>query len=270
MTEVNLERLAVTLLAVTSMAAAGLQPEPEGARPRAAYFAAVYALSIAVMGAIAAAVFMAPFASDAFRIGVAISIASAGGNTGTVLSRWANADAAFAGRMVIASALSCAVLVPIALILRGLNADPLAIVSTPLLFQALPFALAVLLRRSAAAVAQRVRPFFNRASSLLFIGAVLVITAERAHLLFEQTAITLGMVTTASAIGFLLGAAVPAERSLRRAAILTTGTRNLSLPLLLTARLGLPPATTLGVLVYGLPMFLGGIFVALAMRRTTR
>lgn len=256
------ERFSIVLLAVTSMIAAGLAP-PQRSSGRT--FVVAYVLNVLAMLGVALLVLRAPFASEPFRLGVALSVASAGGNTGATLARWAGADAAFAGRLVVVSALSCAVIVPLSFV-----ALTPAALAPPLLYQALPFVTASLIERKVPRLAERARPWFNRASSVLFLASVVVIASGRAGLLLDQPARTLIAVTLAGAAGFALGACVPGSREQRRATIVVLGTRNLSLPLLLTAALGLSDETLLGVLIYGLPMFVGGIFVALAIKRFAR
>jgi BASS family bile acid:Na+ symporter len=198
------------------------------------------------------------------REGVLLCALAPGGASATLIAARMRADAAVAAAVVIAMTATSVVLPPllVAAVLGGGDASTMFAVAgraglTALAYQALPLALGVLLGRRHPGFAARLLPWTSRtANAALAILVVGLLVTRSAELLAVGVAgLTLALVVTLAGLGLGALAAPRAPESTRMAIGVTTTIRSLSLALVIAAHHFPHPATTQGILVYGLLMY---------------
>ena len=198
------------------------------------------------------------------REGVLLCALAPGGASATLIAARMRADAAVAAAVVIAMTATSVVLTPllVAAVLGGGDASTMFAVAgraglTALAYQALPLALGVLLGRRHPGFAARLLPWTSRtANAALAILVVGLLVTRSAELLAVGVAgLTLALVVTLAGLGLGALAAPRAPESTRMAIGVTTTIRSLSLALVIAAHHFPDPATTQGILVYGLLMY---------------
>ena len=268
-----LQDLTLQALNVSLMLSVGLELDREqlGAAARrwrlllgviVANFALIPALAV-----VATASFALPTAVTA---GILLCAFTPGGGTGTLLTRTARGNLELS---VVMLGLLTALAVPLtpllvmtALTADGARLDLTALLRTLLLFQLLPLALGVGVRRHWVGVAERLGSVARPLSNVLFAALVLGLLITRGHLVFAIGGLALvliALLVLASLIVPLLGASGTEDRA---ALSLTTAVRNLSLSLLLSSAF-FGDLTTITVLSYGLMMYLLAVPWALHLRR---
>ena len=211
------------------------------------------------------------------REGVLLCALAPGGASATLIAARMRADAAVAAAVVIAMTATSVVLTPllVAAVLGGGDASTMFAVAgraglTALAYQALPLALGVLLGRRHPGFAARLLPWTSRtANAALAILVVGLLVTRSAELLAVGVAgLTLALVVTLAGLGLGALAAPRAPESTRMAIGVTTTIRSLSLALVIAAHHFPDPATTQGILVYGLLMYV--VTLGLAQVRAPR
>ena len=211
------------------------------------------------------------------REGVLLCALAPGGASATLIAARMRADAAVAAAVVIAMTATSVVLTPllVAAALGGGDASTMFAVAgraglTALAYQALPLALGVLLGRRHPGFAARLLPWTSRtANAALAILVVGLLVTRSAELLAVGVAgLTLALVVTLAGLGLGALAAPRAPESTRMAIGVTTTIRSLSLALVIAAHHFPDPATTQGILVYGLLMYV--VTLGLAQVRAPR
>lgn len=205
------------------------------------------------------------------REGVMLCALAPGGASATLIAARMRADAVVAAAVVIATTATSVVLTPllVAVVLGGGDALTMFAVAgraglTALAYQALPIALGVLVQRVHPGFAARILPWTSRiANAALVILVVGLLATRSAELLAVGIAgLSLALIVTLAGLGLGALAAPRAPESTRMAIGVTTAIRSLSLALVIAAHHFPDPATTQGILVYGLLMYIATLGLA--------
>jgi BASS family bile acid:Na+ symporter len=209
--------------------------------------------------------------SSALGLGVILAAAAPGGSTGPLLALLAKGDARVAVRVFLLSSALSAVLVPAVLVGVGLvSFDPLGLLAAfggTLAGQTVPLALGAWVRQRFhwAPTAARVASRAGLALLLLVIAGYL---ATRGALLRQTDARALGVIAGTVIATLSVGAMIPGlTRAARASVAMVSAVRNLTLALLVGELLHAPATAIVGVLLYGLVMYLLVVPAAIVMRR---
>jgi BASS family bile acid:Na+ symporter len=189
----------------------------------------------------------------ALAMGLVLVATSPGGPTGGLYTINAGADVSSAALLLAGLLLASAALVPLTVASYGeqLGADAALVLGTIAVYQLLPLAVAVGLRRLAPAAGPWLARVTAALSNVLLVTVVVMLVARHGELVLTSAASALLpsvlLVTACLVLGYRGDG-----RPMRRAMSLVSGVRNISLALLI-ARAHFPdPATTAAVLAAGL------------------
>ncbi|MFI7547487.1 hypothetical protein [Actinoplanes sp. NPDC049599] len=256
--------VAVAALLIASMLAIGTALTVADFRTlarRPGVVAGAVALNVlAVPGLAVALTRLAELAPDA-ALGVVLAAAAPGGGTGALLTLYARGDLAVSAALQGIHAPLGLISVPAWATVAGhdvLPAGPggLLLIGTALLGQLVPLAVGMVLRRRRPDLAARVHRRARRVADVLLAGLVtyfVVTGAGRLPQLGWETVAVIAAVVSACLALVLVPRPGPA--AVRRAVVMTTTVRNLSLALFVASTASATVALTLlayGLLMYGL------------------
>jgi len=274
-------QLLVQTLNVSLMLSVGLELQPDDVRSAARQWKTLLTLLVVNVVALPAAAVVvvegAAWAGSALPIPVAAGVLLAafapGGGTGTLLTRLAGgsveASVVLLGLLTVGAvgftpALSSTFIdasqAPMPLSLGEL-------LQTLVFFQLLPLVVGVVVHAARPTAASALQRWAKPLSNVAFVVLVVGLLVTQGHLLTQVSAPAWIAMSVVLLISMTLPALVPASTTLRRAFVMTTSVRNLSLALLLSATF-FDDVTTLTLLTYGLLMYLvAGGAAALWRRR---
>lgn len=263
----------VAVLLVAGMLAVGCALDPGllvRRLRRPGGLAVVLAVNLVVVPALALALLAAVDLPAPVELGVVLAAAAPGGGTGALLSLHARGDVATAVVLQVLLGTAALVVTPAWVSAHGGgDVDVAPLVAALVVFQLLPVAAGVVLRRRAPDRAAFAHRWSRRVADVALATLVLALLVLEGDQLGRIGPAGLGVMALLVS-GTLLTAALPVgDAGVRRSAAMTTAVRNLSLALLAASYAEDAVLTTLSVLAYGLVMYVLAAAAVPAVRRVS-
>lgn len=284
-----LQSIAISALVVIMMVTIGLELTLEdlgnGLREGKWLVLAVLA-NVVLVPALAYGLGLATALPAGILLGAMVCASAPGGPTGPLFTRIAGADLAFATALQVILCVIGLVSAPLTLtsLLNHLGeseATRTSVAGTPLwpmvrtlfVFQLVPLATGMLVRRQRPELAARMAKPMGTAANVLLLVIIVGMLATRGKILIEQSlvvhAVLVAMVVLPLALGRLSPSATEPQSKAMATAMVTT-VRNLSVALLLSATFFEDPAVDAAILVWGFYMMLLPAGVAALLGRRAR
>jgi BASS family bile acid:Na+ symporter len=265
----------VAVLLIASMLAVGTAATVEdfrALRARRALVVTAVAVNVIVLPGLAVMLVTAAGLRSEVALGVLLAAAAPGGGTGALLTLHARGDLAVSAALQVILAPAGLLSVPVWAAVAGhsvmtSDASGVVLVGGGLLGQVLPLAVGMWLRRSRPGTAVRIHRWARRVADVLLAGLVLYFLITGVNRLPQVGWVGVAVIAVLVGVSLmplaLPGLGTGAER---RAVVMTTGVRNLTLALFFAAAMA--PTVTLTLLAYGLLMYGMCVPVAWALGRT--
>lgn len=205
--------------------------------------------------------------STGVAAGLLLCAAAPGGPIGTLLVLHARGNLAVSVSLVVVMTMISTTTTPVTLGLLGVAppgaSSPLsfgAVAQTIVLYQLLPLAAGMVVRRLWPLLADRLLPWASRTSKVVFGVVFVALTILQGHRVLDVGGVALLAVELVVLGSLALGALLPPGSSEVKAAVsLNTGVRNLALALLLATVWFHDGDTILTTMIYGLLMLVNGV-----------
>ena len=271
-----MQQIVVTALVVVMMIAVGLRSDPRDFRAAVGLrqLLWLFVLNLVVVPGLAVVALTQAELPQAVAVGVLLCAASPGGPTGPLFAMQARGDVAAAVVALIALAGVSVVTAPLTIswalgLSTAVDASALIgpMIGTLVAAELLPLVVGMALRRWRRALAERLADPMNKAANLLLLAVLLGLLATKGGVLFEIGALGVGLSILLVLLNLGVGALATREAPQRRAYVMVTAVRNLSLALLISAAYFPDPRTDGAILTFGLFTMVLPFAAALLLKR---